>query len=105
MQCGRGEGGKGAPLYSRAKRRGVRDARSGRETQRGSAPQMTAENDPPGVNPLKLDCLAASLHKLLNSSLCWDRCFDTPVGYGASLLLSVHKITLFGKWPALLGNR
>jgi hypothetical protein len=49
---------------------------------------------------------------------CWDRCSNTPVGqqvstcwltnrpvgYGASLLVSIRKITLFGKWPALLGN-
>jgi hypothetical protein len=25
--------------------------------------------------------------------------------YWAGLLLSIRKITLFGKWPALLGNR
>jgi hypothetical protein len=28
-----------------------------------------------------------------------------PVGYGASLLLCIRKITLFGKWPTLLDNR
>jgi hypothetical protein len=27
-----------------------------------------------------------------------------PVGYGASLLLSIRKNTLFGKWPAPLAN-
>jgi len=26
------------------------------------------------------------------------------VAYGASLLLSIHKNTLFGKWPAMLDN-
>ena len=30
---------------------------------------------------------------------------NRPVGYGASLMLSIRKITLFGKWPALLGDR
>jgi hypothetical protein len=38
---------------------------------------------------------------------CWDRCSNRyrPVGYGASRLLSIRKNTLFGKWPALLGNK
>jgi hypothetical protein len=30
---------------------------------------------------------------------------STVVGCGASLLLSIHKNTLFGKWPAPLANR
>jgi hypothetical protein len=38
---------------------------------------------------------------------CWDRCFDRyrPVGYRASLLFSIRKNTLFGRWPALLSNK
>jgi hypothetical protein len=35
----------------------------------------------------------------------WRWLTNRPVGYGASLLLGIRKITLFGKWPALLGNR
>jgi hypothetical protein len=38
----------------------------------------------------------------IEKCLCWHRFSNTPVGYGASLLLSIRKI---GKWPALLGNR
>jgi hypothetical protein len=50
----------------------------------------------------------AAVSRALVSNLlrvCWDRCANTPVGYGAGLLLSIRKITLFGKRPALLANR
>jgi hypothetical protein len=33
---------------------------------------------------------------------CWLT--SQPVSYSASPLLSIRKITLFGKWPTLLGN-
>ena len=50
---------------------------------------------------------------------CCDRCSNNPVSqiestrlvtnwpviYGVGLLLNIHKNTLFGKWPTLLGNR
>jgi hypothetical protein len=35
-------------------------------------------------------------------STCWLT--SRPVSYSASPLLSIRKITLFGKWPTSLGN-
>ena len=35
---------------------------------------------------------------------CSDRSTNDPVGYSVSPLLSIRNITLFGQWPAPLGN-
>jgi hypothetical protein len=35
---------------------------------------------------------------------CSDRSTNNPVGYSASPMLITRNITLFGQWPASLGN-